>query len=56
MLLRWDGQYNADLVLMPEHDSCRTKRQYDTVVTALIIWSEGCSSLVAKYANAIGLQ
>ncbi len=41
---------------MPAHDSYRAKQQHDNQVPAQIIVSEECSSLVAKYANAIGLS
>lgn len=43
-------------MVIPGHDSRRTKRPHGTVVTAQIVWSEESSSLVAKYANAIGLS
>ena len=43
-------------MLILAHELCRTKARYDIIVTAEILWSERCSSLVAKYANAIGLS
>ena len=34
----------------------RLKRQHDTGITVKNVWIEECSSLVVKYANAIGLS
>ena len=41
---------------MLRHELCRTRGQHHIIVTAEILWSERCSSLVVKYANAIGLS